>query len=75
MDDLNLTKIKKMKIKHLRKIKMGAGFVVFLIFFGVAFLEAFRSKNWVVVGFWILMALLFLLLDSGKGSQNYTEEA
>ena len=54
---------------------MGAGFVVFLIFFGVAFLEAFRSKNWVVVGFWILMALLFLLLDSGKGSQNYTEEA
>lgn len=34
-------------------IKLGANFTVFLLFFGVALLEAFQSQNWLKAIFWL----------------------
>ena len=64
-----------MKIQDLRKIKLRTGFVIFLLFFGTAFLEAFRTKNWIAVGYWALIALVFLLLDNGKKNPDHSKEA
>ena len=35
--------------------KLGANFAVFILFFGIAFIEAFQKQNW-------LEAILFLAL-------------
>jgi hypothetical protein len=39
------------------------GFVVFLLFFGIAFLDAVRGGQWPRVAFWLLIAALFWFLD------------
>jgi hypothetical protein len=39
---------------------------VFLLFFGVAALEAFQSKNWLKVIFWCAIGLVFLFADLKK---------
>jgi len=31
----------------MKKIKLGTNFAVFLLFFGVAALEAFQTRNWI----------------------------
>jgi hypothetical protein len=50
----------------MRKIKLGTNFTVFLLFFGVAALEAFQSKNWFMAGFWLAIGIVFLLADNLK---------
>lgn len=50
----------------MRNIKLGMGFTVFVIFFGIAMLEAFRDKNWWGAGFWVLMGGAFILADNLK---------
>ena len=59
-----------MKIKNLKKIKLKSGITVFLLFFGVAFLDAFRTKNWIAVAYWVGIASLFLLLDNMTRDEN-----
>ena len=59
-----------MKIKNLKEIKLRSGMTVFILFFGVAFLEAFRTKNWIAVAYWIAMASLFLVLDNWTKDEN-----
>jgi hypothetical protein len=47
----------------MKSIKPGAGFTIFVIFFGIALLDSIRELNvWRII-FWILMGALFLLLD------------
>ena len=46
------------------KIKFGANFAVFVLFFGVAVIEAIQTKNWLKVGFWIAISLVFFLADN-----------
>jgi hypothetical protein len=41
-------------------------FAVFLLFFGLAVIEAFQTKNWLKVVFWFGIALVFLLADLRK---------
>lgn len=45
------------------KFNLGKGFTIFVLFFGVAVLEAFRTRDWMSAGFWVLIALLFLFVD------------
>ena len=61
----------QMKIKKLKKIKLRTGYVVAMLFFGIAFLESFRTKSWMGVSYWVAIGSLFLLLDSGKRTANY----
>jgi hypothetical protein len=50
----------------MNKIKGGSNFAVFLLFFGLATLEAFRTANLIKIGFWVLIGLIFLLADNWK---------
>jgi hypothetical protein len=46
------------------KFRLGAGITIFILFFGVSIFEAIRTKNWGAVCFWLVLAVLFLLLDN-----------
>jgi len=48
----------------MRKIKLSTNFTVFLLFFGVATLEAFQTRNWLKVIFWVAIGLVFLAADN-----------
>jgi hypothetical protein len=48
------------------RIKLNANFAVFLLFFGVATLEAFQTRNWIKAAFWLAIGLVFLLADNRK---------
>jgi len=53
----------------MKKIKLSTNFAVFLLFFGVAALEAFQSHNWPKAGFWIAIGVVFLVADNLKKAQ------
>jgi len=46
------------------KLRLGMNFAVFLLFFGVAAIEAIQTRNWLKVGFWAAIALVFLFADN-----------
>jgi hypothetical protein len=52
-----------------KRIKLSTNFAVFLLFFGVATLEAFQSQNWLKAGFWVAIGLVFLVADNLKKAQ------
>jgi len=52
--------------KAMNRIKLGANFTVFLLFFGVAALEAFQTRNWIKAAFWLAIGVVFLLADNLK---------
>jgi len=43
---------------------------VFILFFGVAAVEAIQTKNWLKVVFWFAIGLVFLLGDLIKKRNN-----
>jgi len=47
-------------------MKLGTNFAVFLLFFGVAALEAFQTRNWLKAAFWLAIGIVFLLADNLK---------
>jgi hypothetical protein len=53
------------------KLRLGANFAVFLLFFGVAALEAFQTQNWIRAAFWLAIGLVFLLADNLKKSADH----
>jgi len=48
----------------MRKLRLGANFTIFLLFFGVSALEALQTKNWLRAGFWLAIGFAFLYVDS-----------
>jgi hypothetical protein len=44
-------------------IKIGTNFTIFLLFFGVAALEAFQTRNWAKAAFWLAIGIVFLIAD------------
>jgi len=48
----------------MKRIRLSTNFTVFLLFFGVATLEAVQSQNWLRVIFWVAIALVFLAADN-----------
>jgi hypothetical protein len=48
----------------MKKIRLGEGFVVFVIFFGIAVLDAIRSFDWLSMFFWLGTGALFILADN-----------
>lgn len=42
----------------MRKIRLSTNFAVFLLFFGVAALEAFQTANWAKAAFWVAIGIL-----------------
>jgi hypothetical protein len=54
----------------MKKIHFGANFTVFVLFFGIALLEAFRENKWIVAIFWLIAGLLFLRADNIHREKN-----
>jgi hypothetical protein len=50
----------------MRHLRLGTGFTVFVLFFGIALLDAFRQGAWLRAAFWCAIGLVFLALDSMK---------
>jgi uncharacterized membrane protein len=50
----------------MKRIKLSTNFAVFLLFFGVAALEAFQSRNWIKAVFWAVIGIVFLIADNLK---------
>jgi hypothetical protein len=48
----------------MKNIKLGTGFTVFLLFFGVSLLEAFETRNWLKAAFWLAIGVVFLVSDN-----------
>jgi len=39
------------------------GVTMFLLFFGIATMDALTSRNWLRIVFWVAMAIAFAVLD------------
>ena len=50
----------------MKNMKFGTNFAIFLLFFGVAALEAFQTGNWLKTLFWMAIAIVFLWADIKK---------
>ena len=54
----------------MKKIKLREGAAIFILFFGVATLEAFKSGDWSLSLFWLAAATAFLAADNLKRTKN-----
>jgi hypothetical protein len=50
----------------MKKIRLSTNFAIFLLFFGVATLEAFETRNWLKAAFWVAIGIAFLIADNVK---------
>lgn len=50
----------------MKRIKLSSNFAIFALFFGVATLEAFQTRNWLKAAFWLTIGVVFLVADNMK---------
>lgn len=50
----------------MRRIRFGQGFVVFILFFGIALLDAVHAFDWLQAGFWVATGFVFIIADNIK---------
>jgi hypothetical protein len=50
----------------MKRIRLGTNFTIFLLFFGVALIEAFQTFNWLKAAFWFVIGCVFLVADNLK---------
>jgi hypothetical protein len=50
----------------MKKIRLGQGFTVFILFFGIALLDAVHTFDWVRIVFWLGTGLVFIIADNLK---------
>lgn len=48
------------------RIRLGSNFAVFVLFFGIAALDAIQLHDWLRVAFWAAIGLVFLFWDRGE---------
>lgn len=51
-------------------IKVSTNFAVFLLFFGVAALEALQTHNWIKAIFWAAIGVVFLFADNSRRTSH-----
>jgi hypothetical protein len=51
----------------MKALRLGAKFTIFLLFFGVATLEAFQTRNWLKAGLWLAIGVVFLVAGNLHG--------
>jgi hypothetical protein len=50
--------------ERMKAIKFGAGFTVFVLFFGISLFEAFQNHEWTRAVLWLLVGTVFLIADN-----------
>jgi hypothetical protein len=58
----------------MKVLKLRTSFTVFILFFGISLLEAFRTRNWINVAFWIIIGTMFLVADNLKDDKTEQKE-
>jgi len=48
----------------MKSFRFGTNFTVFVLFFGVATLEALQTRNWLKAAFWLAIGVVFLVTDN-----------
>lgn len=48
----------------MKRIRLAANITVFMLFFGVATLEAFQTRNWLKAALWLAIGGVFLVADN-----------
>lgn len=48
------------------KMKLGQNMVIFILFFGIALVEAIKSENWLLAVLFTLLGIMFLRADNTK---------
>ena len=48
----------------MKKIRVGQGFAVFILFFGIALLDALHNFDWLKTVFWLATGLVFIIADN-----------
>ena len=48
----------------MKRIRLGTNFGVFALFFGIATLEAFQTRNWLKAVLWLAIGTVFLVADN-----------
>lgn len=51
-------------------MKVGSNTAVFILFFGIALLEAFQEGNWIRAVLWLAVGVVFLLGDNIKSKSK-----
>jgi uncharacterized membrane protein len=46
---------------EMKRIVFGSSFAIFVMFFGLATLDAFQRRNWSRAAFWTVIAIGFLI--------------
>jgi hypothetical protein len=50
----------------MKNMRFSTNFTIFLLFFGVATLEAVQTGNWLKAVFWLAIGIAFLAADNLK---------
>jgi len=50
----------------MKRLKLGAGFTIFLLFFGVTALEVLQTRNWIKAAFWLAICVVFFVADNSR---------
>jgi hypothetical protein len=50
----------------MKGLRLNTNFTIFVLFFGLATLEAFQTRNWLRAAFWVAIALVFLVSDKRR---------
>ena len=50
----------------MKSLKFSANMAVFILFFGIALIEAFKNQNWLEAALFVLLGLMFLWVGKGK---------
>jgi len=53
-----------LSIFFMKRIRLGQGFVVFILFFGIALLDAIHEFDWLKIVFWLATGLVFIIADN-----------
>jgi len=54
----------------MKKIRLRQGFMVFILFFGIALLEALHNFDWLRISFWLAIGLVFIIADNMKKAER-----
>lgn len=50
----------------MKNLNLGTNFAVFIIFFGIALIEALQKQNWLEAVLFVALGILFLRADNQK---------
>ena len=50
----------------MRHLRFGPGLTIFVLFFGIALVDAFAAREWLRATFWCVVGLGFAVADSAR---------